>query len=98
MVGDASEILSSWPIRERVGDMRGARESFGVFAKASGGLLARFCLANSAPSSPMDGVVPGNEAVDSMSKERKGCHISMHAKGSGRTCRCSVSGVHAVGR
>lgn len=43
------------------GEVSGASESLDVFSKASGGLFARFCLANSALSSPTEGVVPGKE-------------------------------------
>lgn len=47
-------------------EVRGARESLDVLSKASGGLLARFCWATSALSSPTDGVVPGSNEEESI--------------------------------
>ena len=83
MLGDESEPFSRCPSRDLVGEVSGARESFGVGSNASGGLFALFRLANSALNSPTEGVESGN--VDSMAMWAVACHIraSMQAKGSG---------------
>lgn len=96
--GDEREMLSIWPTRERVGDVRGARESFGVFSKASGGLLARRCFANSAVSSPTDGVVPGMEAVDSMVMSGMAVTFPCAQKGQGGGDGVSQACMRSVGQ
>lgn len=75
MVAAASSSISPVP-----------RESLGVFSKASGGLLARFCFANSALSSATEGVVlegaEGGGEVDMASVLLKGksCSTQGHAQ------------------
>ena len=86
MVGDESDAVAGCPDCDLEGEVSGARESFGVGSNASGGLFALFCLANSALSSPTEGVVSGTEAaVDSMAfwvaaQSQKGIHAGKRVR------------------
>ena len=97
-------MLSSCPNRDRGGDVSGARASLGVGSKASGGLFALFCRANSALSSPTDGVVSGTEAVDSMMaregavtspyRGRAGVRVDVTASQACMSCRVGQQGTN----